>query len=312
MFKDFIRKPFVIAAVLAIGAHAAAGVAGEAQRHFPGVGAAMDAMFAAAAAADATALQDIFGPGSEELYSSGDPVADQNALQQFAEAAQERTVVEHDGPDHVNFSIGSDDWPVPIPLVKEQGGWRFDTEAGKEEMINRRIGRNELHAIATVRAIVDAQEEYRSKDRTGSGRQYAQQFRSTEGKRDGLYWPSQEGEEESPLGPLAADASKEGYFQGEAEGPQPYHGYFFRILNAQGKNAPGGAKSYVQDGKMTAGFAVLAWPAEYGSSGIKTFVVNQGGIVFEKDLGEDTAKAAEGIAGYDPDATWDPVDEPSA
>jgi hypothetical protein len=311
MFRGIARKPFVVATLLAIGMHAGTSAASEAQRHFPGVGAAMDAMFAAAAASDTAALLDIFGPGSEDLYSSGDPVADQNALEQFAAAAPERTVVEHDGPDRASFSVGADEWPVPIPLVREESGWRFDAEAGKEEMINRRIGRNELHAIATVQAIVDAQGEYVAKDWTGSGRQYAQRFGSTEGAHDGLYWSSKEGEDESPLGPLVADAAREGYFKGEAEGPQPYHGYLFRILTAQGKNAAGGAKSYLKDGRMTEGFAVLAWPADYGNSGIKTFLANQNDIVFEKDLGGDTAKVAEAMTEYDPDESWDPVDEPS-
>jgi hypothetical protein len=289
------------------GAHSA-----ETQRHFKEPGQAMAAVLEAIQTGNAAEFDVIFGPGSEDLRSSGDAVADKAALEKFAAAAKEHTGLEHDSPERVLFSIGADDWPFPIPLVKSEKGWSFDTAAGREELINRRIGRNELHAIATVQAIVDAQEEYRSKDRIGSGRQYAQQFRSSEGNQDGLYWPSKEGEEESPLGPLAAEASKEGYFKGEAAGPQPYHGYFFRILKAQGKNAPGGAKSYVKDGKMTGGFAVLAWPADYGNSGIKTFVVSQNDIVFEKDLGDETAKAAEAITEYDPDDSWDTVEEPSA
>ena len=315
MLSNTYRRLFRLASALTVcwlglgvaGAHGA-----ETQRHFQEPGQAMAAVLEAIRTGNAAEFDAIFGPGSEDLRSSGDPVADKAALEGFLGAAEEHTGLEHDGPDRVLFSIGADDWPFPIPLVTSDEGWSFDTAAGRDEIINRRIGRNELHAIATVRAIVDAQEEYQAKDRTGSGRQYAQQFRSSEGKRDGLYWPSAEGDEESPLGPLAADASKEGYFKAEAAGPQPYHGYFFRILKAQGKNAPGGVKSYLKDGKMTGGFAVVAWPADYGNSGIKTLIVNQNDIMFEKDLGEDTAKSAEAITEFDPDATWDPVAEPPA
>ena len=312
MFRRITRNPAVLAGVLAASLCTTAAVAADAQKSFPGVGAAIDAMVSAVAAGDTAALGAILGPGSEDIVSSGDPVADKTARDQFVAAVQARTVIEYDGDDHVNFSVGDDEWPVPIPLVKEAGGWRFDTAAGREEMINRRIGRNELHAIAVIRAIGDAQDEYEAADRTVQGRQYAQKFASSEGKRDGLYWPTKEGEAESPLGPLAAAATKEGYFQGDAKGPQPYHGYLFRILTGQGKHAPGGAKSYLKDGKLTGGFAVVAWPADYGNSGVKTFIVNQRDLVFEKDLGADTAKVAEAMTEYDPDATWDPVEEPSS
>jgi len=272
----------------------------------------MDAMVSAVAAGDTAALGAILGPGSEDIVSSGDPVADKTAREQFVEAVQARMVIEYDGDDHVNFSVGDDEWPVPIPLVKEAGGWRFDTAAGREEILNRRIGRNELHAIAVVRGIVDAQEEYADADPTKSGvRQYAQRILSSQGQRDGLYWPVKEGEEESPLGELVAAAVKEGYGGADTSKPVPYHGYYFRLLKEQGKSAPGGAKSYLKDGKLTGGFGVVAWPADYGNSGVKTFIVNQRDLVFEKDLGPDTEKLAAAITAYDPDASWEPVEEPS-
>jgi hypothetical protein len=268
----------------------------------------MDAFVSAVAAGDTAALAAILGPGSEDIISSGDPVADKTLLEQFVGAMRARTVIEYDGDDHVNFSIGDDEWPVPIPLVQETGGWRFDTAAGREEILNRRIGRNELHAIAVLRGIVDAQEEYADTDPTKSGvRQYAQRILSSQGQRDGLYWPVTEGEEESPLGELIAAAVKEGYGGADTSKPVPYHGYYFRLLKEQGKDAPGGARSYLKEGRMTGGFGVVAWPADYGNSGVKTFIVNQRDLVFEKDLGADTEKLAASIAAYDPDASWDPV-----
>jgi hypothetical protein len=298
----------ILAGVLAAGLQATALGAADAQKAFPGVGAAMDAFVSAVAAGDTAALAAILGPGSEDIISSGDPVADKTLLEQFVGAMRARTVIEYDGDDHVNFSIGDDEWPVPIPLVQETGGWRFDTAAGREEILNRRIGRNELHAIAVLRGIVDAQEEYADTDPTKSGvRQYAQRILSSQGQRDGLYWPVTEGEEESPLGELIAAAVKEGYGGADTSKPVPYHGYYFRLLKEQGKDAPGGARSYLKEGRMTGGFGVVAWPADYGNSGVKTFIVNQRDLVFEKDLGADTEKLAASIAAYDPDASWDPV-----
>jgi hypothetical protein len=261
-------------------------------------------------ASDAAAFDAIFGPGSEDLRSSGDPVADKAMRERFLDAAEEHSGLEFDSPDRVLLSFGDDDWPFPIPLVKSDKGWAFDTAAGKEELINRRIGRNELHAIAVVRGIVDAQEEYAATDPTGSGvRQYAQRILSSPGQRDGLYWKSDAND--SPLGELVAVAVQEGYGGADTSKPNPYHGYYFRLLQGQGKHAPGGAKSYLKDGKLTGGFAVVAWPADYGNSGIKTFVVNQRDLVFEKDLGADTAKLAKAMTEYDPDDSWDPVEAPA-
>jgi hypothetical protein len=222
-------------------------------------------------------------------------------------ASQGTRIEEQEGGTAI-LNLGDDGWPFPIPLVKEEGGWRFDTETGKEELFNRRIGRNELRALAVLRGLVEAQFEYASEDRTGAGKEYAQRLASSEGKRDGLYWRTAEGEPDSPIGPLVADAVKEGYGGSkEGEGPRPYHGYLFRLLTAQGPNAPGGAKSYLKDGRLTGGFAFLAYPGEYGNSGVMTFLVNQQGVVFQKDLGEESAKLAAEIQAYDPDASWDPT-----
>lgn len=303
-------KSFIAAGILVLGMQAAAAVAAEAQRHFPAVGAAMDAIAAAAAAADMAALGAILGPDSEDLYSSGDPVADRNALQQFVDAMKARTVIEYESPERVTFSVGDDEWPAPTPLVKDAQGWRFDGAAGKDEIVNRRIGRNELYAIEVMRDLVEAQQDYAAADPTRSGvRQFAQRMVSTKGQKDGLYWPSGANEGTSPLGELVAAAVKEGYGGADPSKLVPFHGYYYRMLRTQGKSAPGGAKSYVADGKLTGGFAFLAWPADYGNAGIKSFLVNQQGIVFEKDLGADTEKVAAGITEYDPDDSWDAVEE---
>jgi hypothetical protein len=303
-------KSFIAAGILVLGMQAAAAVAAEAQRHFPAVGAAMDAIAAAAAAADMAALGAILGPESEDLYSSGDPVADRNALQQFVDAMKARTVIEYESPERVTFSVGDDEWPVPTPLVKDAQGWRFDGAAGKDEIVNRRIGRNELYAIEVMRDLVEAQEAYAAGDPMRSGvRQYAQRMVSSKGQRDGLYWPAAANEAPSPLGELAAAAAKEGYGDADTKNPVPFHGYLYRILKAQGKQTSGGATTYVADGKMTGGFAFVAWPADYGSAGIKSFLVNQQGIVFEKDLGADTEKVVAAMTEYDADDSWDPVEE---
>ena len=295
-------------AVCWLGLGPLAAGAADGPRYFTGPGAALDALLAAVKAGDAAAFDAIFGPGSEDLRSSGDAVADKAMRAKFLDAAEDHSGLEFAGPDRVLLSFGDDDWPFPIPLVKSDKGWAFDTAAGKDEIVNRRIGRNELHAIAVVRGIVDAQEEYAAADPTGSGvRQYAQRILSSPGQRDGLYWKS--AANDSPLGELVAQAVAEGYGGADTGKPVPYHGYYFRLLKAQGKHAPGGAQSYLKDGRLIGGFAVVAWPAEYGNSGIKTFIVNQRDLVFEKDLGADTAKIASAMTEYDPDDSWDPVEE---
>ena len=281
--------------------------AGADQRYFENPEQAAQALIDAASDDGDDALTAILGPKTGDL-SSGDPVEDANGRQAFIDAAVEQAGIEQDGDDRATLVIGKDDWPFAIPLVKEPQGWRFDTDAGLEEIQNRLIGKNELYAIAVAEAYVDAQREYESEDRTGEGRQFAQKLKSSEGKRDGLYWPVVEGEPESPMGPLIAEAVAEGYLQDPDSGPKPYHGYFYRMLKAQGPNAPGGAKSYVGDsGRMTEGFGLVAWPADYGNSGVMTFIVNQQGVVFQKDLGEQTDQLAAAVTAYDPDAAWQVV-----
>ncbi len=253
-------------------------------------------------------VQAILGPESEDVVSSGDPVEDAAARRRFLAAVAERTRIEGVDDTHRVAILGREDWPFPIPLVKDDQGWRFDTAAGRDEIVNRRVGRNELGAIAVARAYVEAQREYAAEDRGAGKGVFAQKVHSTDGQHDGLYWDADGGKGRSPLGPLVADADAEGYaLANPGSAPRPFHGYLFRILTGQGANAPGGARSYLTDGKLTGGFALVAWPAEYGVSGIQTFVVNQQGIVFQKDLGAQTADAARAITAYDPDASWTPV-----
>ena len=200
--------------------------------------------------------------------------------------------------------VGKDDWPMPIPLVQRGGSWVFDVEQGREEILHRRIGKNELSTIQVVLAIVDAQQDYWRMDIDGDGvREYAQKFRSDPGKKNGLYWKAKAGEEQSPLGPLAAEAKVEGYKAASA-GATPYHGYYYKIITAQGKNASGGAYRYLVKGKMIGGFAVIAAPAQYGNSGVMTFIVNHDGVVYEKDLGKNTIESAKKMNRFDPDKTW--------
>jgi hypothetical protein len=278
------------------------------QPHYKTPEEAMRALVDAARKKDPAKMQTILGPESEDVISSGDDVADEAARKRFVSAAAERTKIEPVDDTHRVAVLGRDDWPFPIPLVKDDQGWRFDTAAGRDEIVNRRVGKNELSAIAVLRAYVQAQREYASADRGAGKGVYAQKVNSTAGKQDGLYWDDPTGKARSPLGPLVADADAEGYTPAEPGGePKPYHGYLYRILAAQGPNAPGGEKSYVADGKMNGGFAMVAWPAEYGVSGVQTFLVNQQGIVFQKDLGAQTAELGRAMKTYDPDASWTPV-----
>jgi hypothetical protein len=204
--------------------------------------------------------------------------------------------------------VGADYWPFPVPIINRNGRWLFDTEAGKEELLRRRIGQNELSTLAVMRAYVDAQREYASKDRDGDEvLEYAQKITSSPGKTDGLYWPEELNGELSPLGPWVAEAQTEGYFADPSapqEGPQAFHGYYFRILTRQGSHAPGGKYDYIINGNMILGFALVGWPADYGDSGIMTFIVNQQGRVYQKDLGKNTAKIVKKMQAYDPDPSW--------
>jgi hypothetical protein len=276
------------------------------QKTFKSPEEAVKSLTDAAKSNDTKEMLAIFGPAGKEIISSGDEVADKAGRERFVKACEEMSKLEKETDNKVTLVVGKDEWPFPIPIVKKGETWVFDTLAGKEELLNRTIGRNELHAIQTCLAMVDAQREYAMKDRDSDKvREYAQKFRSTKGKKDGLYWEAKEGEEQSPLGPIAAQAVREGY-TGKKTGdkPVPYHGYFYRILKAQGKNAPDGAYDYVVSGKMIGGFALVAYPAEYGVSGVMTFIVNHDGVVYEKDLGKETGKIASAMTKYDPDKTW--------
>ncbi len=261
---------------------------------------------------DAAALRAILGPDSEKLLSTGDRYADAEQQRRFATAYDEKHQLTKNGPDHAELDVGADDWPLPIPIVQANGRWHFDTRAGAQEIIDRRIGRNELAAIRVMLTYVEAQKDYFDlmKRQTGTGF-YAQRLISTAGRQDGLYWPVASGSAQSPFGALVDQAQDEGYpAPGALVGgkPTPYQGYYFRILKRQGLNAPSGTTSYVQSGRMTKGFALIAWPSSYGSSGVMSFTVNQDGAVFQKDLGADTARVAATITQFDPDLSWTRVD----
>ena len=280
-----------------------------AQKAFPSPDAAVSALIAADKADDTKALSSVLGPDSDQILSSGDPVADKNAREDFARRYQEMHRLAYDDQGRVILYIGAGNWPVPIPIVKKDGGWVFDTAAGKEELLFRRIGRNELFTIRVLEDLADAQSEYASEAHDGEEGQFALKILSDPGKKNGLYWETTEGQPESPIGPLVASATAEGYKKDSGGNPIPFHGYYYKVLEGQGKNAPGGAKKYLVDGKMTNGFAFLAYPAEYRASGVMTFMINQDGIIVQKDLGPDTAKLAGAIDEYNPDKTWQEVDE---
>ena len=305
------HRTSILGGALVIAPFLAQPATGAEQTTFPTQKAAIQALADASAKRDLERLRAILGPEGDAIVSSGDEVQDTNDLKRFAESARTRTTFVTLDDGSAIAQVGKNDWPLPIPLVKAGNRWRFDTAAGKEELLNRRIGENELVAIDVCRTYVDAQHEYAEVDRTGAGaRTYAQRILSTPGKKDGLYWDDESGKDPSPLGPALAEAAAEHYEFNPGE-PAPYHGYYFRILTAQGSKAPGGARSYVTDGKMRGGFGLVAYPAEYGSSGIMTFVVNQKGIVFQKNLGEKTAELGKAMTLYDPDGSWEPVVEPS-
>jgi hypothetical protein len=256
-------------------------------------------------------LRGILGPEADRVVDSGDRYADRELHARFVALYDQKHVIELKGPGHAELDVGPDSWPLPIPLVETNGHWTFDTNAGAQTIVDRRIGRNELSAIRTLLASVDAQHDYfdLAKQTTGTG-VYAMRFISTPGHHDGLYWPVAEGETESPLGPLIYAAQEAGYPGELVDGKQiPYEGYYFRILKAQGLNADGGAKSFMQSGHMTGGFALIAWPAVYQSSGIMTFIAGPDGDVYQDDLGPDTAHIASSITSFDPDLTWARVTE---
>jgi hypothetical protein len=271
-----------------------------------------EAVAALAAAVKSGAKADmlkVLGADGEDIVSSGDDVADADTRNKFTSAYDAKHAVKVVGKK-ASLIVGPDDFPFPIPLVQTKAGWEFDTDQGRQEILARRIGRNELDTIQTCLAFVDAENEYADKDHGDGVGAYAQRIVSTPGKQDGLYWKSDSND--SPLGALVADASAEGYKAGgEAGGePQPYHGYYYRILAGQGQNAPGGSLSYVIKGRMIGGFALVAWPAEYGNSGVMTFIVSHAGAVYQKDLGKDTKEAAKRMMWFDPDRSWSKVEPP--
>jgi hypothetical protein len=249
-------------------------------------------------------LDKILGADSRDILHSGDEQEDKNALMRFLAAYDDRQKLVADGPAKSTLVVGTDDWAMPIPLVKGANGWYFDTAAGRDELLARRIGRNELATIEACKAFVDAQREYASVDRGDGLIDYAQRFISTPGKKDGLYWPAKPGEPPSPLGPLFGKAQAAGYAPGKGAAPQPFNGYYFHIVTGQGPAAKGGAYSYLAHGKMMGGFALIAYPATYGVSGVMTFIVNHDGEVFQKDLGPNTSAVAGQIKTFDPGPDW--------
>jgi hypothetical protein len=265
---------------------------------------AMKTLVETVKAGDRKGMMAILGPEGEDIIDSGDKVADKNAQQQFLKAYQEGVDFVKEKEDRASVILGNDHWPLPIPIVKKGDGWVFDTKAGREEMVNRRVGRNELTAIQVCLAYVEAQREYASTDRERDGIiQYAQKVWSDPYRRNGLYWEAGEGELPSPIGPFVAQATTKGYTK-KGDKPIPYYGYYYKILKGQGMSAPGGAYQYVINGHMVAGFALVAWPAEYDVSGVMTFIVNQNGTVYQKDLGLKTGELAKAMTLYNPDRTW--------
>lgn len=290
---------------LFVSASVDASTAAAKQETFASPEQAGEALAAAWRRASKADILKIFGPSGVKLVSSGDAVADREAKKRLAAAYDAQHKLEREGDAKAMLVIGEREFPFPIPLVRQANVWRFDTNAGAEEILNRRIGRNELEAIEVCRAYVESQFDYADKDPLGNGlHEYAMKIVSTGDKHDGLYWQAKPGDEESPLGPLFARAADKGYSAASADMLAPYHGYYYRILTQQGASAPGGASNYVVNGHMTGGFALVSFPAKYGNSGIMTFIVNQDGIVFQKNLGPDTAKIVRRMNTYNPDLTW--------
>jgi hypothetical protein len=271
-----------------------------------------DLVVAAGADDQGQSVLSVLGGGDTDWIFSGDPVQDRNVRDRFVKAFREKHTISMRSAEQAVLLIGDDDFPFPFPIVKSGAGWAFAPELGEEELLNRRIGKNELEAIQVLLAVVDAQREYASVARDASGlRQYARRFRSSPGRHDGLYWPAGDGEVESPLGGLVAEAAREGYTGSRSSNsePVPYKGYMYRMLAGQGKSAPGGAYDFRVNGRMIGGFAVVAAPARYGVTGIKTFIVNHDAVIHEADLGPETDRVFSSMRVYDPDHRWQPVSE---
>ena len=308
------RCLLLLAVVCGLGVFAIAQTAGSGsaeqhtpeagQKTFPSAEAATEALYVAVKSGDTDALLAIFGPGGKELVLSGDEVQDKNGRQTFVERYDQMHRLVQAGDHTFTLVIGAENWPMPIPIVEANGAWFFDTASGKEEILYRRIGKNELAAIQTCDVLVEAQIEYASQPREPSDKKlYAAKFISDPGKRNGLYWKADDNDA-SPIGPLIADAAAQGY----SGRTSPYQGYYFRILTRQGPSAAGGAKSYMANGQLEYGFAFVAYPAEYRNSGVMTFIVASDGVVYEKDLGPNTASVAKAMTTYNPDTTWKQVE----
>jgi hypothetical protein len=310
-----LRSTLELAATIAFVAVAAvsplrADAAGS-PRSFRSPEDAVKALVAATAARDHATIDAILGPDVKDLLS-GDPKQDSIEFATFAGLVAQFSQLVQKNDDRYVLNIGDQNWPFPIPLVKKDGAWFFDTAAGRDEIVNRRIGEDELVAIGVCRTYLAAQREYASEDRVGDGvLRFAQKLRSTPGQKDGLYWQAAPDEDASPFGPFIAEVHAEGYGGKTAEGqPQPFHGYRFKILTAQGASAPGGAFSYIINGNMVAGFALVAYPEHWGESGVMTFVVNQWGTVYQSNLGPQSADIAAAMTDFDPDEDWTPVKSP--
>jgi hypothetical protein len=309
--KHTLNPRRLLATLLVLGLAITAGCAKKPEQEsiaasgFDAAEQAVSALITALEKNDRGRLASLLGPSSDELLDSGDSVQDAGDRADFLAAYAAKNALVDDGDGRKTLVIGEQDWPMPIPLVQRDGKWVFDGEAGIDELIYRRVGANELGAIAVCRGFVAAQLEYASEGRDGDPAGiYALKLVSDEGLHNGLYWPTADDEPASPAGPFVAAAAEEGYRRSEDGERRPYHGYYYRMLYAQGTNANGGARDYFKDGLLTEGFALVAWPADYGSSGVMTFIVNQDGVVFQKDLGDDTATAVESIQAFDPDSTW--------
>jgi hypothetical protein len=292
--------------VLALGCFTSPSMAQQpGQKTFKSPEEAGEALFKAAQSNDGKAMLDILGADGKQIVSSGDETEDAESRANFAEKYQQMHRLAKEANGSTVLFIGAKNWPTPIPLVNKSGSWYFDTEAGKQEILYRRVGRNEMSAIRVCEELVAAQKEYYAAQHS----EYAQKIFSDDGQHDGLYWKAGSGEAQSPIGPLVAAAVTEGYDKGQAGPSTPYRGYLFHVLTRQGKNAPGGAKAYIANGKMTEGFAFVAYPAEYRSSGVMTFIVGQDGVVYEKDLSKKTEVTGKALKEYNPNSGWQKAEE---
>lgn len=313
MFQFFPGAMTMLIVMLILAACQAAPERPAIQKSFSTRQNSIDSLVAALRSNNDAELLAILGPDSANYISSGDTVADQKDRARFLKAYEEKNGLEQEEENRTVLLIGKEDYPFPIPIIRQGNAWIYDTREGIEEVLNRRIGEYELHTIEIMYEYTAAQREFACLKREGGGSVFAQNFGSSEGMKDGLYWDAAEGEDASPFGPLIAIATEEGYLVDQEEDfPEPFYGYYFKILKAQGEHANGGPFDYVADGKMVLGFAMVAYPAKYGASGVMTFIVNQEGVIYEKNLGEDTSARASAMTTFDPDNTWRQYEELTA